>query len=100
MSEKSQTTLPGWRGTANKRRTRGLIGNELLQIFEIYDDTEVAVHLVNILRSKGKIISYKEDGVTPVYRDPYYMKDAETLKEIEVYRAELDSKIADPEDKD
>lgn len=100
MSEKSRTTLPGWRSTADKRRTRGLIGNELLQIFEIYDDTEVAAHLVNILRSKGKIIAYKEDGVTPVYRDAYYMKDTETLKEIEVYRAALDAKVTETENED
>lgn len=118
MIKKTKTTnessaLPAWKGSANKRRTRGLIGTELLQIFEIYDDTSVAAHLVNILRSKGNVTGYKpekhkvagEDGkdkwVTiqvPVYKDPYYNKDEETLKDIETYRAKLDESIIDQED--
>lgn len=97
MALKSKTTLPGWRGTANKRRTRSLIGNELLQIFEIYDDISIPVHLVNILRSKGKIIGKKPDG-TPIYRDPYHISDEEILKDIEVYRVELDSRVTEPEE--
>ena len=99
MSEKSRTTLPGWKGAANKRRIRGLIGTELLQIFEIYDDTPVAAHLVNILRSKGQIVKTKPDG-TPVFRDPYHLKDEETLKDIEVYRAELDEKATEESEED
>lgn len=96
MGEKLKTTSREWQNTANKRRVRGLIGTELLQIFEIYDDTPVAVHLVSIFRSKGKVMGHRADGST-VYRDPYYMSDTEVLKEIESYRAELDSKIIENE---
>lgn len=96
MPEKLKTTSREWKDTANKRRTRGLISTELVEIFEIYDDTPVAVHLVSIFRSKGKVMGHKADGST-VYRDPYYMKDEEVLKDIENYRAELDLKVTENE---
>ena len=93
--QKSRTTLPGWRGTANKRRTRGLVGNELIQIFEIYDDTPIAMHIMSIMRSRGKPVGFKADGVTPIFRDPYYMSDEELLKEVELYREEKDTRVTE-----
>lgn len=77
-----------WKTAANARRIRQLISNELLSLFEIHDDVPVAVHLVNITRSKGKIVDHKPDG-TPIYRDPYTMRDEDFLKELESYSEDL-----------
>ena len=103
MSDKTEKRLsfktPDWKKAADARRTRGLIGTELLSLFEVYDDTPIAVHLVNIIRSKGKVVSHKDDG-TPVYRDPYNIKDAELLKEIESYKNEIQKLKIDDEDDD
>lgn len=81
--------LTDWRSNAKKRRIRSLIAQQLLQIFEIYEDRGTAAHMVNILRSKGKVVGFNKDG-SAKYRDPYYMQDEETLKLIENYREELD----------
>ena len=96
MSDKSNTPTAEWRSNANKRRTRGLICTELLELFEIYDDMTVAAHLVNILRSKGRVVGFNTDG-TPKYRDPYHIKDEELLKDLESYKASLIDKVMDPE---
>lgn len=79
----------GWKINAHKRRTRALIETTWAQIISLYDDKSVAIHMVNILRSKGAIVSRKPDG-SPVYRDPYFITDVEILKIMEVYREELD----------
>lgn len=95
MAEKLNVSKKEWQSSANKRRTRGLAGNELIQIFEIYDDIPIAAHLATLMRSRGKIVSFKEDGITPVYKDKYHLKDEEMLKDIETYRAELDSRVTE-----
>ncbi len=112
MSEKLKTSSKEWKSVANKRRTRGLIGTELLQIFEIYDDISVARHLSTLMRSRGKVIAYKEekyrriheDGTVttgsiqvPVYKDFHHLGDEESLKEIESYRLELDTETLNPD---
>jgi hypothetical protein len=86
---KSDTTPRDWKANAKKRRIRSLIGITWCQILEIYDDTPAAVHMVNIMRSKGEIVGTKSDG-SPRYRDPYYNSDEVTLKIMENYREELD----------
>lgn len=87
-----------WRSTANKRRTRGIIGSELVALFEVHDDIPIAQHLVNIMRSKGKIVGTKPDG-TPIYRDFYSIKDEEFLKELEGYKEDI-QKIKTEEEED
>lgn len=82
-------TPTDWRSNANKRRTRTLIEATWSQIISLYDDKPVAVHMVNILRSKGTVVGKRADG-SPIYRDPYYLDDSETLKIMEAYREELD----------
>ena len=74
---------------AAKRRTRSLIGTTFVQIVEIYDDSSAAVHMVNILRSKGTVTGVDKNG-NPKYRDPYFIRDEEMLKIMENYREELD----------
>ncbi len=106
MSNRSNETPTDWRSNANKRRTRGLIETTIARIISLHDDKPVAVHMINILRSKGNIVGYKEekqvvkgtlDGkdkvVTikvPIYRDPYYIEDEDLLKIVETYEEELD----------
>lgn len=77
-----------WKSAANARKIRQLISNELLSLFEIHDDVPVAEHLVNITRSKGKVVGQKPDG-SPIYRDPYTIKDEDFLKELESYSEDL-----------
>ena len=77
------------KANATKRRTRSLIGTTFVQIVEIYDDYSAAVHMVNLLRSKGNVVGVDKNG-TPKYRDPYFIKDEEMLKIMENYREELD----------
>ena len=84
----------GWRINASKRRTRALIETTWAQIISLYDDKPVAVHMVNIMRSKGAVVGKRADG-SPIYRDPYYMSDEETLKIMESYREELDLEALD-----
>lgn len=117
MSDKNQ--LPpnelktDWKSNAKRRKTRGIISTELIQLFEIHDDLPVAAHLINIVRSKGAIAGYKEtkvpvikDGIvvsytdikTPIFRDPYYIEDEVFLKELENYRNTLDNKATEEED--
>ena len=93
----SNVKLKDYQKIADERRTRQLINNGLLSLFEVYDEIPVAVHLVNILRSKGKIVDHKEDG-TPVYRDPYTLTDAQFLKDLEAY--EIDLRKTKTEDED
>lgn len=78
-----------WKTNAKKIRVRSLACTTLLQIFEIYDDQSIAMHLVNILRSRGAIEGRNPDG-SPRFRDPYYLKDEDILKIMENYREELD----------
>ena len=78
-----------WRATANRKRTRGLIANELIALFEVYDDLTIPQHLVNIMRSKGKVVAISPVDGTPKYRDAYYTKESDFLKDIEAYREEL-----------
>lgn len=104
MTNKSNDTPTDWRSNANKRRTKGLLDTTLGRIISLHDDKPVAVHLVNIMRSKGIIMGYKEerhvikglDGkdkiVTikvPIYKDPYYLEDEDLLKIMETYEEEL-----------
>lgn len=84
----------GWRINANKRRTKALLDTTWSQIITLYDHIPVAVHMVNIMRSKGAIVGKRADG-SPIYRDPYYMSDEETLKIMEAYREELDLEALD-----
>jgi hypothetical protein len=85
-----------WRSAAKTKRVRGLIATRLNQLFETYNDTAIAVHLINILRSKGKIEGSNLDG-TPKYRDPYHLKDEELLKDLENYEIELEEKLTEDE---
>lgn len=89
-----------WRVSAKNKRIRGLVATELLQLFETHNDTTVAVHLINILRSKGRIedrvAGSKPDGA-PKYRDPYFLKDEEFLKDLQNYRTELEKVTDDDE---
>lgn len=78
-----------WKTNANKRRTRSIAGQTLIQIFEIYDDKSLAAHLISLIRSKGVVVGQNKDG-SPKYRDFYYLKDEEVLKILESYREELD----------
>lgn len=78
-----------WRTNANKRRTRSLIVTTFTQILELYPDKPAAVHMVNLLRSKGVVSGENKDG-SPKYRDPYFIDDPEMLKLMETYREELD----------
>ncbi len=102
---KEANTSDGWRINAGKRRTRSLIETSWAQIISLYDDKPVAVHMVNILRSRGAIAGYREESSiikdalgnekiakikVPIYKDPYYMSDEEVLKIMESYREELD----------
>ena len=94
-----ETTQRDWKANANKRRLRSLIGVTWCQILEIYDDTPAAVHMVNIMRSRGEVVGTKSDG-SPRFKDPYYMDDVDTLKRMENYREELDREalmVANPE---
>ena len=95
MSNK-ETNATDWRSTASKRRTRGIIGNELVALFEVHDDIPIAQHLVGIMRSKGKTIGTNADG-TPKYRDFYSIKDEEFLKDLEAYKEDI-QKIKTEED--
>jgi hypothetical protein len=86
-----------WKAAANARKIRQLISNELLSLFEVHDDVPVAQHLVAITRSKGKIVGHKPDG-TPIYRDPFTIKDEDFLKELESYSEDLKrSKLGEDE---
>lgn len=99
MADKTKPTS-AWKKNANIRRTRGLVGTELIQLFEIHEDLPVAAHLVNILRSKGNIVGKRADG-SPIYRDPYYMEDEQFLKELEIYRVKQDERVLeDKEDEE
>lgn len=82
------TKTTEWKSAANARRVRQLISNELLALFETHDDIPVAQHLVNITRSKGKVVDHKPDG-SPIYRDPFTIRDEDFLKELESYSEEL-----------
>lgn len=86
-----------WRSSASKKRIKGLIAAELLQLFEIHSETRVAVHVTNIQRSKGRSTGTNPDG-TPKFRDPYYVEDEEFLKDLQAYRAELEDKITEDDD--
>ena len=77
------------KSNAKNRRIRSLAATTLLKIFELYDDQSIAMHLVNILRSRGAIEKKNPDG-TVKYRDPYYLKDEDILKIMENYKEELD----------
>lgn len=98
-------TPTDWKSNASKRRTRSLIETTWAQIISLYDDKPVAVHMVNVIRSKGQIVRYKEEEIivrdkdgkgkviktkVPIYKDPYYIDDSELLKLMEIYREELD----------
>lgn len=87
-------TPTDWRSNANKRRTRTLIETTWSQIISLYDDKPVAVHMVNILRSRGAVVGKRSDG-SPIYRDPYFLDDSEILKIMEAYREELDLEALD-----
>lgn len=105
---RKDANLTDWKSNANKRRVRSIAGQTLIQIFEVYDDRAIAAHLVNILRSRGIVVEYKDEEhkvkfehngeilektvviKVPVFRDPYYMKDDEFLKIAETYREDLD----------
>lgn len=101
MSEK--TTVPpneiknDWQSNSKRRKTRGIIATELIQLFEVHDDLPVAAHFINIVRSKGVIVGRRTDG-SPIYRDPYYIEDAVFLKELENYREYLDNKPIEDEE--
>ncbi len=84
--------LTDWKSNASRRTTRTCVSRTLLDIFELYDDRPIAVHLVSILRSKGTVVGKNKDG-TVKYRDPYFITDAEILKILENYREELDSYV-------
>jgi hypothetical protein len=95
MSNKLEVkSSDGWRINADKRRTNALIDTTWAQIRALYDHIPVAVHMVNIVRSKGVIVGKKADG-SPIYRDPYFMTNEETLKIMEAYREELDLEALD-----
>ena len=83
-----------WKSNAKKKRTRQLIVNTWVQILELYPERGAAVHMVNVLRSKGTITGTKPDG-SPKYRDPYFITDEEMVKILEVYRDELDKEALD-----
>lgn len=90
MSRTNETKAKtDWKSNAKKKRERGLIETTWAQIISLYDDRPVAVHMVNILRSKGSVVGKKPDG-SPIYRDPYYLTDEEVLKIMEGYKEELD----------
>jgi len=74
----------------DRRRTRSLFITELSSIIEVHDDETIAMHLINILRSKGKIVGSNPDG-TPIYRDPFFITDAELLKDTENYSQQKNS---------
>jgi len=83
-----------WRSNAKKHRIRQLIVTTWLQILELYPDKPMAVHMVNILRSRGTVTGTNSDG-TPKYRDPYFITDEEALKILESYKEELDQDALD-----
>ena len=83
-----ESTNNDWRSTANKRRTRSIIGNEIVAMIEVYNDIPVAQLFVTIMRSKGKIQGNKPNG-DPIYRDPYKIHDEEFLKELEATKEDL-----------
>jgi hypothetical protein len=78
-----------WKANAKKHRVRSLIVTEMSHLLEIYNDTASAVHLINIIRSKGEVEGKNPDG-TVKYKDPYFLTDEDLLKRIENYREELD----------
>lgn len=86
---RKDANLTDWKSNANRRRVRSIAGQTLIQIFEVYDDRAIFAHLVNILRSRGIITGHNKDG-SPIFRDPYFIKDDEGLKIIETYREDLD----------
>ncbi len=81
--------FPEWKINSKNKRTRQIIVNTWIQILELYPERGAAVHMVNVLRSKGTTDGVKPDG-TPKYRDPYFIKDEELVKILESYRDELD----------
>jgi len=88
MAENLETSTD-WKSNAKKRRIRQLTVATWLQVLELYPDRPVAVHMVNVLRSKGTVVGKKPDG-SPKYRDPYYITDEDILKILEGYKEELD----------
>lgn len=86
-----------WRSAAKTKRIRGLIATRLNQLFETYNDTPIAIHLSNITRSKGRIEGKSADG-SPKFRDPYFVKDEEFLKDLENYEIELEEKLTENDD--
>ena len=78
-----------WKFNAKKRRIRQLVNTTWLQILELYPDRSAAVHMVNILRSKGTVTGTTSSG-DPKYRDHYFISDEEILKIMESYKEELD----------
>lgn len=84
-----ELTQKDWKSNAKDRRIRSMAATTLLKIFELYDDQSIAMHLVNILRSRGAVEKKLPDG-TVKYRDPYYIKDEDILKIMENYKEELD----------
>lgn len=51
-----------WKSNAKKRRIRQLVNTTWLQILELYPDRSAAVHMVNILRSKGAVTGTTSSG--------------------------------------
>lgn len=96
MSDK-QSTTDDWRSSAKNKRTRSLIASQLLQLFEIHNDTSVAVHLLHILRSRGASYTEDSNGI-PKRRDLFHIKDEEFLKDLENYKAELEEKITEDDE--
>lgn len=90
---KDSATKKDWKDSANKRRTRSLIGNGLIALFEVHDEIPISHHIMYILRPKGKK-ERKEVG-EQVYSD-FYMDDQSFLKALETYTRELqDTKMED-----
>jgi len=86
--------MADWKINAKKKRTRQLIVNTWVQILELYPERAAAIHMVNVMRSKGNVTGTKPDG-SPKYRDPYFITDEEMVKILENYRDELDREALD-----
>lgn len=83
-----ETTLKDFKNKKDDRYTRAAVITRLCEVYELWPDKTIAMHNMDIFRSKGELTGNPKNPLTRILQ-PRDWSNEKTLKRIEEYITEM-----------